>query len=98
MTALACPKCGAELDLNYAMSLTVSRDPNEPPWRRTPLDAMELTCRAHNCLHNMGCETAGDVDDKTDNELLRTPNFGRKCLREVREQLAWLKAQQEPDR
>jgi DNA-directed RNA polymerase subunit alpha len=95
---LTCPKCKAELDLTYEMSLTLSRDPNEPPWRRVPLEELELSIRAHNCLHNMGCDTAGEVADKTDNELLRWPNLGRRSLREIREQIARVKAEQEPPR
>jgi DNA-directed RNA polymerase alpha subunit len=95
---LVCPKCNAELDLRCAMSLTVVRPPGDgPQWRSIPLDEMDLSVRARNCLHNMGCQTAGEVADKTDNELLRYSNFGWRSLREVREQLARLKAEQEPD-
>jgi DNA-directed RNA polymerase subunit alpha len=93
-----CPKCKAELDLSFEVSLTVARDPNEPAWRRASLDDLELSIRSHNCLHNMGIETAGEASDKTDSELLRWPNLGIRSLREIRQQIERVKAEQEGDR
>ena len=78
--------------------LVRSRDPNEPAWRRASLDELALSIRAHNCLHNMGIETAGEAADKTDAELLRWPHLGIRSLREIRQQIERVKAEQDGDR
>jgi DNA-directed RNA polymerase alpha subunit len=91
MSPLTCPHCKAQLDLGCTMTLTIHSPPGEP-WRHTPLEDMELSVRAHNVLHNRGYQTAGEVDDTPDSELLRSNNFGKVSLREVREELARLKA------
>lgn len=52
----------------------------------TPLNAIEWSVRTANALmNNGGYRTVGEVRSKPDHELLRTPNFGRKSLRELRE-------------
>jgi DNA-directed RNA polymerase alpha subunit len=96
MKPLVCPHCKAELEVELSLSARLRPAPDEPPWRRIPLEELELSVRAHNCLHNMGRDTAGEVDDATDNELLCWPNLGRRSLREIREVLSRLKAKQEP--
>jgi DNA-directed RNA polymerase subunit alpha len=57
------------------------------------LQDMELSIRSYNCLHNDGLETAGEIDAKTDRELLCLANFGRRSLWEVREVIKYLKGE-----
>ena len=53
------------------------------------LNELELSVRAHNCLKNMGVETLRDVVTKTELDLIGTPNFGRRSLKEVVDMLAY---------
>lgn len=52
------------------------------------VDELELSVRAANCLKNANISTIGELVQKTENELLRTKNFGRKSLDEIKEVLA----------
>lgn len=54
-----------------------------------PLSRLELSVRTTNCLYNAGFRTIGDIMAKSDSELLVIPNFGRRCLREVKELLGF---------
>ncbi|HET6466693.1 MAG TPA: DNA-directed RNA polymerase subunit alpha [Nitrospiria bacterium] len=49
---------------------------------------LELSVRAANCLKNASIKTIGDLVQKTESEMLRTKNFGRKSLNEIKEILA----------
>ena len=49
---------------------------------------LELSVRAANCLKNANIKTIGDLVQKTESEMLRTKNFGRKSLNEIKEILA----------
>lgn len=51
------------------------------------VDDLELSVRSANCLKNDNIVYIGDLVQKSENELLRTPNFGRKSLNEIREVL-----------
>jgi Bacterial RNA polymerase, alpha chain C terminal domain len=53
----------------------------------TPVNELPLSVRSYNCLVNLGIETVGDLLQKTDMDLLRSPNFGRISLREVQDVL-----------
>jgi len=53
-----------------------------------PVDELELSVRSFNCLQNAGIKFIGDLVQKTEPELLKTKNFGRKSLKEIRELLA----------
>lgn len=53
-----------------------------------PIYGLPLGVRAANCLQLHGVGTVGDLVTKTEEELLKIPNFGRKTLREVVEMLA----------
>jgi hypothetical protein len=57
-----------------------------------PIELLDLSARSANCLYNEKCETVGDVMQRTDGELMRMPNFGRRSVREVRECIEQLKA------
>jgi DNA-directed RNA polymerase subunit alpha len=52
------------------------------------VDELELSVRSANCLKNDNIVYIGDLILKTEGEMLRTPNFGRKSLNEIKEVLA----------
>jgi len=52
------------------------------------VDELELSVRSANCLKNDNIVYIGDLLQKTEAEMLRTPNFGRKSLNEIKEVLA----------
>ena len=63
---------------------------NEPEFNKNLLkkvDELELSVRSMNCLKNDNIIYIGDLVQKTEPEMLRTPNFGRKSLNEIREVL-----------
>ena len=63
----------------------------EPPFNRNLLrkvDELELSVRSANCLKNDNIVYIGDLVQKSEAEMLRTPNFGRKSLNEIKEVLA----------
>lgn len=63
----------------------------EPEFNRNLLrkvDELELSVRSANCLKNDNIVYIGDLIQKTEGEMLRTPNFGRKSLNEIKEVLA----------
>jgi DNA-directed RNA polymerase subunit alpha len=53
-----------------------------------PVDELELTVRSANCLKAENIYYIGDLIQRTETELLKTPNLGRKSLNEIREVLA----------
>jgi DNA-directed RNA polymerase subunit alpha len=52
------------------------------------VDELELSVRSANCLQNANIKTIGDLVLKTEAEMLKTKNFGRKSLKEIKEILA----------
>ena len=67
-------EAAAELDFNPALLKKV--------------DELELSVRSANCLKNDNIVYIGDLIQKSEAEMLRTPNFGRKSLNEIKEILA----------
>ena len=69
----------------------VTRDkPAEPEFNKNLLrkvDELELSVRSMNCLKNDNIIYIGDLVQKSEGEMLRTPNFGRKSLNEIKEVL-----------
>ncbi len=64
--------------------------PSEPPFNKNLLrkvDELELSVRSANCLKNDNIVYIGDLVQKSEAEMLRTPNFGRKSLNEIKEVL-----------
>ena len=64
---------------------------NEPEFNKNLLrrvDELELSVRSMNCLKNDNIIYIGDLVQKTEGEMLRTPNFGRKSLNEIKEVLS----------
>ena len=63
----------------------------EPAFNKNLLrkvDELELSVRSMNCLKNDNIIYIGDLVQKTEGEMLRTPNFGRKSLNEIKEVLS----------
>jgi DNA-directed RNA polymerase subunit alpha len=52
------------------------------------VDELELSVRSYNCLKNANIRTIGELVQKTEAEMLKTKNFGRKSLNEIKEILA----------
>ena len=50
-----------------------------------PVDELELSVRSANCLQNAGIKLIGELVQKTEAEMLKTKNFGRKSLKEIRD-------------
>ena len=75
-------------------------DPKEIPKKQTStepefnknllkrVEELELSVRSMNCLKNDNIIYIGDLVQKTEPEMLRTPNFGRKSLNEIKEVLS----------
>jgi len=61
---------------------------NYDPILLRPVDELELTVRSANCLKAEDIFYIGDLIQRTENELLKTPNLGRKSLNEIKEVLA----------
>ncbi|MCD6451191.1 MAG: DNA-directed RNA polymerase subunit alpha [Acidobacteria bacterium] len=53
-----------------------------------PVDELELSVRSYNCLKSANIKTIADLVQKTEQEMLKTKNFGRKSLSEIKEILA----------
>ncbi len=73
---------GAEPTAESARAATVD------PMLMRPVDDLELTVRSANCLKAESIYYIGDLIQRTENELLKTPNLGRKSLNEIKEVLA----------
>ena len=69
----------------------VEAEKEELPFNKNLLkkvEELELSVRSANCLKNDNIVYIGDLVQKTEAEMLRTPNFGRKSLNEIKEVLA----------
>ncbi len=67
------------------------KESDEPEFNRNLLrrvEELELSVRSANCLKNDNISYIGDLVRKTEAEMLRTPNFGRKSLNEIKEVLS----------
>ena len=78
--------------INFDEPETDARDEDEDELEFNPLllkkvDELELSVRSANCLKNDNIVYIGDLIQKTEAEMLRTPNFGRKSLNEIKEVL-----------
>ncbi len=58
------------------------------PYLEKPVEDLELSVRSANCLKNADINFIGDLAQKTDQEMLKTKNFGRKSLNEIKALLA----------
>jgi DNA-directed RNA polymerase subunit alpha len=71
-----------------AGDLAPSRSAMVDPLLMRPVDDLELTVRSANCLKAENIYYIGDLIQRTENELLKTPNLGRKSLNEIKDVLA----------
>jgi len=53
-----------------------------------PVDELELTVRSANCLRNANIRFIGELVQRTETEMLKTKNFGRKSLNEIKQLLS----------
>jgi DNA-directed RNA polymerase subunit alpha len=67
---------------------TSAKAPPIDPILLRPVDDLELTVRSANCLKAENIYYIGDLIQRTETELLKTPNLGRKSLNEIKEVLA----------
>ncbi len=63
-------------------------EPPLNPYLDKPVEDLELSVRSANCLKNAEIHFIGDLAQKTDQEMLKTKNFGRKSLNEIKSLLA----------
>ena len=82
-----------QLFINFEEPREVRKEEQQDdfPFNRNLLrkvDELELSVRSANCLKNDNIVYIGDLIQKTEAEMLRTPNFGRKSLNEIKEVLA----------
>ena len=71
-----------------ALPVEHQRSTQVDPLLLRPVDDLELTVRSANCLKAENIYYIGDLIQRTENELLKTPNLGRKSLNEIKEVLA----------
>lgn len=77
----------ADLENNMEVE-TISRETKINPIFLCPVDDLELTVRSANCLKAENIHFIGDLVQKTESELLKTPNLGKKSLTEIKYVLA----------
>ena len=70
------------------MSIDTPKQASVDPILLRPVDDLELTVRSANCLKAENIYYIGDLIQRTETELLKTPNLGRKSLNEIKEVLA----------
>jgi len=68
--------------------IEMPKTPQVDPILLRPVDDLELTVRSANCLKAENIYYIGDLIQRTETELLKTPNLGRKSLNEIKEVLA----------
>ena len=82
---------GMFVNFDEPQEVIVREKPTEPEFNKNLLrkvDELELSVRSMNCLKNDNIVYIGDLILKSENEMLRTPNFGRKSLNEIKEVLS----------
>ena len=81
---------GMFINFDEPQEVVVREKPVEPEFNKNLLrkvDELELSVRSMNCLKNDNIIYIGDLVQKSEGEMLRTPNFGRKSLNEIKEVL-----------
>ena len=81
---------GMFINFDEPEEVIVREQPSEPEFNKNLLrkvDELELSVRSMNCLKNDNIIYIGDLVQKSEGEMLRTPNFGRKSLNEIKEVL-----------
>jgi DNA-directed RNA polymerase subunit alpha len=57
-------------------------------WLGKSVEELELSVRANNCLRNANITTIGELVQRTEAELMKTKNFGKKSLQEIKDELS----------
>ena len=81
---------GMFVNFDEPQEVVIREKPAEPEFNKNLLrkvDELELSVRSMNCLKNDNIIYIGDLVQKSEGEMLRTPNFGRKSLNEIKEVL-----------
>ena len=81
---------GMFVNFDEPQEVAIREKPSEPEFNKNLLrkvDELELSVRSMNCLKNDNIIYIGDLVQKSEGEMLRTPNFGRKSLNEIKEVL-----------
>ena len=78
----------AALEGTETTSEALTQVPAVDPILLRPVDDLELTVRSANCLKAENINYIGDLIQRSENELLKTPDLGRKSLNEIKEVLA----------
>ena len=81
---------GMFINFDEPQEIKIQEQPQEPEFNQNLLrkvDELELSVRSMNCLKNDNIIYIGDLVQKSEGEMLRTPNFGRKSLNEIKEVL-----------
>ena len=77
------------MDLSYEEEDDESNSLDDiDPMLLRPVDDLELTVRSANCLKAESIYLIGDLVQKSEGELLKTPNLGKKSLTEIKDVLA----------
>jgi DNA-directed RNA polymerase subunit alpha len=76
-----------EDEASEGATIEVSDEERSVLWEKLgkSVDEMELSVRSYNCLKNANIRTIGELVQKTEAEMLKTKNFGRKSLNEIKE-------------
>ncbi|MBN2370381.1 MAG: DNA-directed RNA polymerase subunit alpha [Vicinamibacteria bacterium] len=77
-------------DADEERPVEIPEEEREAFWEKLgkSVDELELTVRSYNCLKNANIRTIGDLVQKSESEMLRTKNFGKKSLTEIKAILA----------
>ncbi len=78
----------AFVDLKAVPTIEKSEKESMNPMFLRPVDDLELTVRAANCLKAESIFYIGDLVQRTEAELLKTPNLGKKSLNEIKDVLS----------
>jgi DNA-directed RNA polymerase subunit alpha len=77
-----------EDDIEFEKGLVAASSGNAPAFNSNlfkSVNELELSVRSYNCLKNANIRTIADLVQKTEGEMLKTKNFGRKSLNEIKE-------------
>ncbi len=77
-----------DLEAEEAIEAAQTNEPEIDPILLRPVDDLELTVRSANCLKAESIYYIGDLIQRTEVELLKTPNLGKKSLTEIKDVLA----------
>jgi len=88
VTVFASLEGGTDFEAADDGSHSAGSQPQLDPLLLRPVDDLELTVRSANCLKAENIYYIGDLIQRSETELLKTPNLGRKSLNEIKEVLA----------